>query len=285
MCLAWQEPFPRRALHVVGRGAQVSCRNHGELGRERRDADYRSCTYVTNLLQGAGPVSRGCSPIDRSRDPTPYSGSRELGASASRLFTDALDRSPPVYALVAIPAVISALALGTLGVVRRRELLGELRRRYDRSEIVPVLADLYLLTAQGRPPHRLQDLGGCGRRHFHEREPVPDLDRAELGRIDARFVGNRADQISRPDAGFAPGADEQTYRIAAVSIRTAEAWRARLLLAAFDHGWSAVELLGVVGTPERRMGQLHSGGGDVQDIELLGERLHHYADVVEIPLE
>ena len=34
-------------------------------------------------------------------------------------------------------------------------------------------------------------------------KPIGDLDRADVGRVDARFVGDRADQIARPHAGFA----------------------------------------------------------------------------------
>jgi len=79
---------------------------------------------------------------------------------------------------------------------------------------------------------------------FDEREVVGDLDRAKALRCNARFAGDRADEIRRPDSGLSTRADEQA-NIVSIRVAPSAAVEADLLRlaralrrAAFSGNWN-----------------------------------------------
>src|SRR5688572_206869 len=67
-----------------------------------------------------------------------------------------------------------------------------------------------LASFNSRSPQHLGNTLRQGFRHINEREPLFNLNRTDEVRIDVRFVRYRADQITGPDTGFAPGSYVET---------------------------------------------------------------------------
>ena len=121
-------------------------------------------------------------------------------------------------------------------------------------------------------------------RHLDEREPVADLDRADRATRDSRLVGDRPDDVRRPQPDLAPATDEQPRHPRAVAEATSPP-------PAGDPGRRAdlrpqgqvgqLHLL-AVGATGRLIGQARGGQRDVHQVELLRERLDHGTVSVEV---
>src|SRR5207244_1168223 len=69
--------------------------------------------------------------------------------------------------------------------------------------------DVDAAAAQVRVAHRLDDALGVRARHLDEGEGVVDVDGADRLAGDARLVGDRADEVHRPDTRRPPRTDEE----------------------------------------------------------------------------
>src|SRR3954451_11140604 len=77
---------------------------------------------------------------------------------------------------------------------------------------VPFATDVDLATLDAAATERCDDVIGLSLGDLDEREALGDLDAADPIAGKAGLVRDRADEVARPDAGPAPGSDEQARR-------------------------------------------------------------------------
>src|SRR5690349_16276224 len=99
---------------------------------------------------------------------------------------------------------------------------------------------LHPLSLDGRAAQRRDDVVGGVLGHFDDRVAVGDVDRPDRPRVDARLVGDRADEIRWPHAGLAAGADPEPRDLEARAARSAGACAA--LRALFLRGTDSLAL-------------------------------------------
>jgi hypothetical protein len=127
-------------------------------------------------------------------------------------------------------------------------------------------------------------------RHLDQREPVGDLDGADVAPGQATLAGDRADQVLRPDPGPVPRPDEQPRHSggrgapAAWLAGAVRPWPGPLgagtALGAADGRLG--DLLLVRGGPAGLVRQLHGGHGHLGRPELLAERLDDGPEPLEV---
>jgi AAHS family 4-hydroxybenzoate transporter-like MFS transporter len=102
----------RRALMTLAVFAAGACISGGQVGGNALSAGFYPTPYRATGVAWANGIGRGGSIVGS------LLGGVLLGFGWP---------AATVYALVAIPAVISALALGALGILRRRELMARIQ--------------------------------------------------------------------------------------------------------------------------------------------------------------
>src|ERR1043166_3117893 len=82
---------------------------------------------------------------------------------------------------------------------------------------VAIAAGQDLLAADGRSLESANHILGGVVGHLDERKAVGNLDCADRTGVDARLVGDRANEIGRPNASLATETDEQPRDLSAVA--------------------------------------------------------------------
>src|SRR5215203_4266887 len=77
------------------------------------------------------------------------------------------------------------------------------------ARLVALPADGWLASFDGACPQRSDHLVGGGFGHLYQREPVGDLNGADVAAIEPRFASNGTDQILGSHPGGASGPNEQ----------------------------------------------------------------------------
>src|SRR5215217_9269943 len=154
--------------------------------------------------------------------------------------------------------------------------------------LVALPADDWLASLDGACPQRSDHLVGGGFGHLDQREPVGDLNRADVAATEPRLASNGPDQILGSHPGGASGPNEQArapigWRAApspvASSDRTPPVW-----LAVWPH-CSLWDLVRVSGGSGGLVGPLDRGQRHLQHIELLGEWLHRAPEPLQVVLQ
>src|SRR5674476_997610 len=99
--------------------------------------------------------------------------------------------------------------------------MNQTRERSPRPTLLPISAHGNALSLDGRRAQRLDDSVSDLVRHFHEREPIGDLNRADGARVDTCLVHDGTDEIGWPNVRVATRAD--------VEARDVPLWRDALL--------------------------------------------------------
>jgi FKBP-type peptidyl-prolyl cis-trans isomerase SlyD len=156
-----------------------------------------------------------------------------------------------------------------------------------------IAANRDFLSLDRRRAQRSNDVFRQTIRDFDQREPVGDEDGANLASADVRLSGNRADKVLRPHSRLPAGSDEQPRHarfrrgasagaFAAFFHRSAACFGLPLARTPLRPGRRSGDLLLARFNARRLVGDLYRRQRQVDEVELVSERLDHDPIAVQI---